>query len=84
MRNSAYTTTKDDRRRSVEVNPITKLIAKAIAKDEPINTYLCILERVWLNNLNARLFPRRDWFVASKGIAYDETGYHKLGGTFWM
>lgn len=66
------------------MHPITKLIAKAITRDEPINTYLCILERGWINTLNARLFPRRDWFVAPQGVAYDENGYRKLGGTFWM
>lgn len=67
------------------MNPITKIIAKAVTKDEPINAYLFILARGWTNNLNARLFPRRDWFVAPQGEAYSkEDGYYKLGGTFWM
>jgi hypothetical protein len=66
------------------MNPLLKIIAKAITKDEPINAYLSILERGWVCELNARLFPRRDWFVAPKGIAYDENERHELGGTFWM
>jgi hypothetical protein len=65
-------------------NTLLNFIAKTITKDKPINTYLSILSRVWINKLNAKLFPRRDWFVAPKGIAYDENGRHKLGGTFWM
>lgn len=66
------------------MNLITRIIAKAITKDEPINVYLSILERAWVKNMNARLFPRRNWFVAPQGVAYDKDGCHKLGGTFWM
>jgi len=66
------------------MNPLLKLSAKAITKDEPINTYLSILERGWVCQLNARLFPRRDWFVAPEGIAYRNGKFTKLGGTFWI
>ena len=66
------------------MNPLLKLIAKAVTKDEPINAYLSIIERGWINQLNARLFPKRDWFVAPKGIAYRDEKFTKLGGTFWM
>jgi len=38
------------------MNPLLKLIAKAVANDEPINTYLSILERGWVCQINARLF----------------------------
>lgn len=65
------------------MNPLLKIIAKAIA-NEQTNTYLCMLEKGWVCELNAKLFPRRDWFVAPKGIAYDENGRYELGGTFWM
>jgi hypothetical protein len=60
------------------------LTSRIIAKDAIINSFLCSLERTWITCLNAKLFPRRYWFVAPQGIAYNENGYYKIGGTFWM
>lgn len=61
-----------------------KIIEKAISKDEPLNSYLSIMERRWLKTQYNSLFPKREYWTMPPGEVYRDGKFEKFGGTVWL